>query len=247
MPPSGLCGIRTKRSALVLGLPVWQTSAILAGARFFEPKSMTGNPQEEAVAVPPDLLLQYLVVLSGTDPLVWRRIQVPATYSFWDLHVAIQSAMGWRDAHLHRFRAVDAASGVVVTLAPPDPEGWSDATPEQTVGVLDYARFGAPAIHYTYDFGDDWHHTLIFEGYDQAEGDIPAPECVGGAGACPPEDSGGPHGYAETLQALADPEAPQRDELLEWMGEDWDPHAFAPEDVRFDDPEQRWREAYGEP
>jgi hypothetical protein len=52
---------------------------------------------------------QFLVVLSGTDPLVWRRIQVPQKYSFWDLHVAIQDAMGWLDYHLHEFRLLDAA------------------------------------------------------------------------------------------------------------------------------------------
>jgi hypothetical protein len=37
----------------------------------------------------PASVRQFLIVLSGTDPLVWRRIQVPEAYSFWDLHVAI--------------------------------------------------------------------------------------------------------------------------------------------------------------
>ena len=37
------------------------------------------------------------------DPLIWRRIQIPAAYSFWDLHVAIQDAMGWLDYHLWEF------------------------------------------------------------------------------------------------------------------------------------------------
>jgi hypothetical protein len=36
-----------------------------------------------------DWVHQFLIVLPGTDPLVWRRIQVPQSYSFWDLHVAI--------------------------------------------------------------------------------------------------------------------------------------------------------------
>ena len=31
-------------------------------------------------------------------------MQVPAKYSFWDLHVAIQDSMGWFDNHLHVFR-----------------------------------------------------------------------------------------------------------------------------------------------
>ena len=65
----------------------------------------------------PKLVHQFLVVLSGTDPLVWRRIQVPEKYSFWDLHVAIQDAMGWLDYHLHEFRLLDAAERNVVSIA----------------------------------------------------------------------------------------------------------------------------------
>ena len=53
---------------------------------------------------PPKLVHQFLIVLTGIDPLVWRRIRVPAAYSFWDLHVAIQDAMGWLAYHLHEFR-----------------------------------------------------------------------------------------------------------------------------------------------
>ena len=64
--------------------------------------------------------LQFLVVLLQTDPLVWRRIQVPDDYSFWDLHVAIQDAMGWQDYHLHEFRLVDPQRGKVERLCIPD-------------------------------------------------------------------------------------------------------------------------------
>ena len=38
------------------------------------------------------------------------RIRVPASYSFWDLHVAIQDSMGWLDYHLHEFRVLDPRS-----------------------------------------------------------------------------------------------------------------------------------------
>jgi hypothetical protein len=48
-----------------------------------------------------DCVHQLLIVLADSDPLIWRRIQVPASYSFWDLHIAIQDAMGWFDCHLH--------------------------------------------------------------------------------------------------------------------------------------------------
>jgi hypothetical protein len=59
--------------------------------------------RRKSPAVRPRLVSQFLIVLPRTDPLVWRRIQVPESYSFWDLHVAIQDAMGWLDYHLHEF------------------------------------------------------------------------------------------------------------------------------------------------
>jgi len=64
----------------------------------------------------PKLVHQFLIVLSGTDPLVWRRIQVPEKYSFWDLHVATQDAMGWLDYHLHEFRLLDQTEKHVVSI-----------------------------------------------------------------------------------------------------------------------------------
>ena len=49
------------------------------------------------------LVLRFRIELQETDPLVWREIEVPGDYTFWDLHVAIQDVMGWLDYHLHRF------------------------------------------------------------------------------------------------------------------------------------------------
>ena len=49
------------------------------------------------------LILRFRIELQETSPLVWREIEVPGTYTFWDLHVAIQDAMGWQDYYLHRF------------------------------------------------------------------------------------------------------------------------------------------------
>ena len=45
-----------------------------------------------------DTVYQFKVTLQGIRPPIWRGIQVPGNYSFWDLHVAIQDAMGWWDS-----------------------------------------------------------------------------------------------------------------------------------------------------
>jgi hypothetical protein len=51
---------------------------------------------------------EFKLSLLEVSPSIWRGIQVPEAYSFWDLHVALQDAMGWFDYHLHLFRATSA-------------------------------------------------------------------------------------------------------------------------------------------
>jgi hypothetical protein len=63
---------------------------------------------------------QLKITLKHIKPPVWRRIQVPETYTFWDLHVAIQDAMGWTDTHLHRFNMTDPKTGILEERGYPD-------------------------------------------------------------------------------------------------------------------------------
>jgi hypothetical protein len=193
----------------------------------------------------PEHVCQFLVVLPNTDPLVWRRLQVPESYSFWDLHVAIQDAMGWKDYHLHEFTLIDPRTQRVKRIGIPDQEfpderpclaGWK-------VPIARYLSFGTDPVRYRYDFGDDWEHTLEFE--DLVPADEGAyPRCLAGAGACPPEDVGGTHGYTEFLQAIRNVRHPEHKAMLQWAGGTFDPSAFAPESVSFDDPRERWKIAF---
>jgi hypothetical protein len=193
----------------------------------------------------PEYAAQVLIVLPKTDPLVWRRLQVPVSYSFWDLHVAIQDAMGWKDYHLHQFTVIDPKTGRVKRIGIPDDElpgkrclrGWK-------VPIEGFTH-GANPARYLYDFGDDWQHTVEFEDVSPADGGT-YPRCVAGAGACPPEDVGGPHGYAEFLQAIRDPRHPEHRSMLDWVGGSFDPAAFRPDSIVFDDPAKRWQIAFVE-
>lgn len=62
------------------------------------------------------VVFQLKITLREIKPVIWRRIQVPATYSFWDLHVAIQGAMGWTDSHLHEFKITNPEDGKLHTM-----------------------------------------------------------------------------------------------------------------------------------
>jgi hypothetical protein len=78
---------------------------------------------------------------------------------------------------------------------------------------------------YEYDFGDGWRHEILFEGFAQIDPKAKYPLCLEGERACPPEDCGGPWGYADYRAAIADPRHEQHEEILEWGGP-FDPEAF---------------------
>jgi hypothetical protein len=196
-----------------------------------------------------DWVHQFVIILASTDPLVWRRIQVPESYSFWDLHVAIQDAMGWSDCHLHAFKMLtDGERGGVERIGLPAYEFGDErpVRPGWTVHLSDVVRRGDLPMLYEYDFGDDWQHLVMYEGPAAVERGITYPRCVSGARRCPPEDCGGPHGFAELLEAIRDPTHERHDELLEWLGGSFDPESFDASGVRFDDPKKRFKRAFGD-
>jgi len=106
-----------------------------------------------------------------------------------------------------------------------DPGHQSLARDEGSVTLGDVASVGV-TFHYTYDLGDGWEHAIRVENVGPAAEGERYPRCTGGARACPPEDIGGPWGYGELLDALADPSHDRHGELLEWLGGPFDPERF---------------------
>lgn len=192
--------------------------------------------------------LQFKISLAEVEPLVWRRIEVPANYSFWDLHVAVQDAMGWLDYHLHMFRIRNPESAEIDEIGIPDEEAFENdpvCLPGWEVPVARYFdTVGASAI-YEYDFGDGWVHEIVLEAVGRRQPGTKYPRCVDGERACPPEDCGGPPGYARLLEIIADPTDEEYESMMEWLGGACDPDSFSPRIVRFENPGKRWRIAFG--
>lgn len=190
---------------------------------------------------------QLKVTLKGIEPEVWRRIVVPASYSFWDLHVAIQDSMGWLDYHLHAFRLRNSESGEVEQIGIPDDDAFEDAEPFLAgweVPIADYFREPGARAEYEYDFGDGWEHEVVLEEITVRVPKAKYPICSDGAGACPPEDCGGVPGYEEMLRVLRDPTHEEHETTVQWVGGRYDPAVFDPKKVRFDSPRKRWRIAF---
>lgn len=190
-------------------------------------------------------VLQIRISLVGVVPVIWRRIQIPTAYSFWDLHVAIQDAMGWYDCHLHEFRVPDLHHEKIVRIGIPDDEfeAGRQTSPGWNMRVEDYLHEHNPGAVYEYDFGDGWIHVVQLEARLPVRKGVSYPVCLAGERRCPPEDCGGVGGYELLLEALADAGHPEHDSLLEWVGDSYDPDDFKASDVTFDDPKVRLEDA----
>lgn len=169
-----------------------------------------------------DRVLILHIELTWIKPAIWRRVAVPEKITLGKLHHVIQAAMGWTDTHLHEFDIAGENYGV------PDPDaGSGPPILSEKRKTLIGALSGKKTFRYVYDFGDNWEHRI------KVEKTLPAvicpqiPYCIDGANACPPEDVGGAPGYEEFLAALADPNHPEHEAMLEWHWDDsFDPTAF---------------------
>ncbi len=175
----------------------------------------------------PKTVYQLKVTLDDSKPPIWRRILVLDNITLADLHEIIQRAMGWGNYHLHMFTI-----GGQVFGDPDDDETGEIGTMNEKrhrlnqLGLHEKAKFS-----YEYDFGDSWEHTILLEKILPAEKGVHYPACIKGKRACPPEDVGGVWGYDDFLEAIANPNHPERKEMLEWIGSDFDPEEFDLDEV----------------
>jgi len=195
-------------------------------------------------------VFQFKIELEGISPLIWRRIQVSPLSNFWDLHVAIQDAMGWTDHHLHHFEIRRKGHSETDHIGIPDFDRTGDLKevyPGWEIPVDQYfAELGMEA-RYRYDYGDDWVHRVRLEGFMYREKGVKYPICLHGERSCPPEDCGGVYGYQNLLRVLSDPEDEEYESTRTWVGKNWDPETFHPELLVFDNPHKRWVNAFLKP
>jgi hypothetical protein len=161
------------------------------------------------------------ITLDNVKPAVLRRIEVPLDIRLDRLHLTIQAAMGWTNTHLYELRA----GGVGWSTPDPDAD-WTDFLDARKARLGDILEdIGTKTLAYLYDFGDGWAHTIKIERLADPEPEEPYPRLVEVTGRCPPEDCGGPWGYAELLAAIKDPRHERHAELTEWIGDYFDPNA----------------------
>ncbi len=186
-------------------------------------------PNPPPKAQKPAAILTLRIALKNMKPPVWRRIEIPASSTFHDLHHYIQACMPWGDGHLHAFRKRDSRSGMRNVWTVEDrnfaqKDGIEflddDSVDERKALIVEYLREAGDTCVYEYDFGDGWEHEVKLEHIDDPDLDAEYPQCTKVKGVCPLEDSGGPWGWEDKIRVANDPKDPEYEDIREWLGLD---------------------------
>jgi len=174
----------------------------------------------------------FRITLNNASPKIWRKIVVPSDYTFYALHCAIQDAMWWCDGHLHSFtidmrekKITKQVMGynklIYLSLPSAEDDFCDDSRPkdldEREELISNWFGVITKQCIYTYDFGDNWDHTILLEKIIPMDQKEHYPKCLGGKNACPPEDCGGTGGYERLQEILADPTHEEHSHILDWL------------------------------
>ena len=164
------------------------------------------------------------ISIAFSDPLIWRRIQVPGNFTLSQLHEVIQRSMGWSGAHVHQFLVGKIC--YEPTLNPAvlreakrfDEHRYMLHTLEDDMGFL---------FTYLYSAGEGWEHLIDLEEVVPPARELQHPVIMAGKGACPPENVGDIHEYQALLAARTNPGSKNHDRLYQLTGRpDFDPDFF---------------------
>ncbi len=132
---------------------------------------------------------QLKIELAGSRPTIWRRVIVPADTPFDHLHDIIQITMGWREDYAFEFKINET------TVRDLDAElDMGDNPYERDIkdsGLHELVTMVNTRFTYTYNPHDRWEHQITLEKIELPDEESKYPVCIGGEGACPPDDGGG--------------------------------------------------------
>lgn len=179
--------------------------------------------------IAPEYVLKVSIMFS--DPLIWRRIQVPGDFTLAGLHDVIQAAMGWSDSHMHQFLV--GKISYEPTMKNDHPVRESKRFDECHYKLQSLEEGMTFMFTYFYDAGEGWEHEIMLEETLPGSKERRPAQLLDGAMACPPEEVGDIHEYIQLVSDFEDPDAKDRRKLLELSGNPYfDPADFDIEEAR---------------
>ena len=143
-----------------------------------------------------------------SKPEIIRTLSVPPSTTFDKLHDVIQIAFNWEHAHLYTFKVfgsppdytksgsrriravprrhrlcIDAPGSNVGAMSGDFDGGESFKSNEKAVGdVFENDQYKHKFLQYTYDFGDEWEHSILLIGRTDDLKSADVIQCLSGEG-----------------------------------------------------------------
>ena len=174
------------------------------------------NPEDIVV----DRVARLKIMLDYSNPVITRCIEVPLSSTLHTLHEAIQAVMLFENRHLFQFDV--GPRGHETHYGIPDPDGFMEIIDAKHATLDQLIDAKIKKFSYTYDFGDDWRHTITVEAVTPADPALAYPRFIEGAHRAPPEDVGGEPGFEHFLAVMANPAHPEHADLTRWYGDSFD-------------------------
>lgn len=174
--------------------------------------------------------LRIRLQLRKSEPPITRVLEIPADYSAYEFHLALQVSLGWNDREPFEIVRPGLTVGIEPSYA-----GEGITHEEHRYRHADevearelFATVGQ-TINYTYDFSRLWefHVTLL----ELVERDSELPTCTEVFEAAPIEDADDLDAFYGMLIAYRDPSIHLHDLAKELLGEDFDEHGPHADDV----------------
>lgn len=174
-------------------------------------------------------IYELKITLLGTKPVVYRTLQIEASRTMYELHIAIQIAFGWEDYHLHLFNVGEMNIG----MSEFDEFDDDDTIEEKTVRLFQLKLEKKDQFIYLYDFGDNWEHQITITKIIEPKNTF-YPKCIRGGRNSPPEDCGGIYGFEEFKEIMGDRKHPEFKNMKTWYGGMYDEEYFSIQEVNSD-------------
>lgn len=148
-------------------------------------------------------LLLKIKVKDIKKPPVWREVEIPAWYTFEDLHDTIQIIFGWQDYHLWQFQEKLHKSPYVINIEDEDEDDFFEN--EEVLGadriyISQFLKNKGDKMEYVYDYGDDWECLITV--LDILDKDTNYPLLLKAKGGMMLEDIGGPFMYMKIREFM---------------------------------------------
>ncbi len=186
----------------------------------------TGGQSAKGGLVSGSKVARLKVTLKGVRPPIWRRIEIPTSFTFRELSDVIVAALGWSNSHLHEFEIGrrgypgQRSIGMTEELDEVDRFFGPPLEDDHQVVLADVLK-AKGRMTYSHDFGDNWEFEVLVEAILHAGEDTIYPRVTAGRRSAPPEDCGGVWGYEELVAALGRTGggAEDEDEHVQWLRE----------------------------